>query len=191
MSATSRAGRTIAGGAKAPTAPHCSALHAGGATLQGALDLRNQSDRYATITGRRLGFGMSEQGLNDANVLPALEQMGRKAVAKRMQRDRLAHPRGFSGLLEQSTELTRGHWLMLTAAWKQPALFGRDAVVGRGRSHLPPLPQQLQDLRRQHHVPVLAALRLHDADNLLLAIDVACSQPYHLAGPQPATIGQR
>src|ERR1700756_3502109 len=132
----------------------------------------------------------SEQGLNDANVL-ALEQMGRKAVAKRMQRDRLAQSRGFGGLLEQSTELTRGHWLMLTAAWKQPALFGRDAVVGRGRSHLPPLPQQLQDLRRQHHVPVLAALRLHDADNLLLAIDVACSQPYHLAGPQPATIGQR
>src|SRR6201981_509134 len=138
-----------------------------------------------------IGLEMSEQGLNDAKVLATLEQMGRKAVAKRMQRDRLAQPRGFSGLLEQSTELTRGHWLMLTAAWKQPALFGRDAVVGRGRSHLPPLPQQLQDLRRQHHVPVLASLRLHDADNSLFAVDVTCSQPYHLAGPQPATIGQR
>src|SRR5579883_3128745 len=101
-----------------------------------------------------------EQGLNHAKVLAALEQMGREAVAKRMQRDRLAQPRGVGGLLEQSTELTRGHWLMPTAAWKQPAVFGCDVVVGRGRSHLPPLPQQLQDLRRQHHVAILASLRL-------------------------------
>src|SRR6202166_4044719 len=55
-------------------------------TLQGALDLGNQSDRHATVAGRRLGLGMSEQRLNHANVLAALEQMGRKAVAKRMQR---------------------------------------------------------------------------------------------------------
>jgi hypothetical protein len=48
---------------------------------------------------------MSEQRLNHANVLAALEQMGRKAMAKRMQRDRLAQPRGFGGLLEQPAEL--------------------------------------------------------------------------------------
>src|SRR3974390_2865559 len=117
--------------------------------------------------------------------------MGRKAVAKRMQRDRLAQLRGVCGLLEQSTELARGHWLMMIAAWEKTAGFGRGAVVGRGRSSLPPLPQQLQDLRRQHHVPVLAALRLHDADNSLFAVDVTRPQPYHLTGPQPATIGQR
>src|SRR5262249_38950655 len=107
--------------------------------LQGAIDLGNQSDRHATVAGCRLKLGMSEQRLNQANVLAVLEQMGRKAVAKRMQRHRLAQPRGFGGLLEQPAELTRGHWPMLTAAWKQPALFGRDAVVGRGRPHLPPL----------------------------------------------------
>src|SRR5665811_2533663 len=81
---------------------------------------------------------MSEQRLNHANVLAALEQMGRKTVAKRMQRDRLAQRRGFGGLLEQSTELTRSHRLMLTAAWKQPVVFGRDAVVGCVRPRLPP-----------------------------------------------------
>src|SRR6266850_1971938 len=63
----------------------------------------------------------SEQRLNDANVPAALEQMGREAVAKRMQRERLAQPRGFRGLLEQPAELTRGQRLMLTATWKQPA----------------------------------------------------------------------
>src|SRR5215831_9872334 len=42
---------------------------------------------------------------------------------------------------EQPAELTRGQRLMITAAWKQPALFGRDAVVVRGRSRLAQLLQ--------------------------------------------------
>ncbi len=134
---------------------------------------------------------MSEQRLNHANVLAALEQMGRKAVAKRMQRDRLAQRRGCGGLLEQPAELTRSHRLMLTAAWKQPVVFGRDDIFGCGPPRLPPLPQQLEDFGGQHHVPVLAALRLHDADDHLLAVDVTRPQPHYLAGPQPATIGQR
>ena len=91
---------------------------------------------------------MSEQRLDHANVPAALEQVGRKAMAKRMQRDCLAQRRGFGGLLEQPAELTRGQWLTMTAAWKQPAVFGRDTVGVRGRPRLPLLPQQLQDLRR-------------------------------------------
>src|ERR1700692_1269488 len=117
--------------------------------------------------------------------------MSREAVAKRMQRDGLAQPRGFRGLLEQPAKLTRGQRPMITATWKQPALFHYDAGVMSARSLLPPLPQQIEDLRRQHHIPVLAALRLHDADDLLLTVNVTRSQPHHLAGPQPATIGQR
>src|ERR1700726_1479783 len=106
-----------------------------------------------------------------------------------MQRDSLAQRRGFGGLLEQSTELTRGQRL-ITATWKQLALFRRAAGVIRGRPRLRPLPQQREGFRRQHHVPVLAALRLHDADDHLLAVDVIPPQPHHLAGPQPATIGE-
>src|SRR4029077_7741565 len=72
-------------------------------TLQGAFDLGNHSDRHATVAGCRLRLGMSEQRLNDANVLAALEQMSRKAVAKRMQRDRLSQPCGGCGPLETLT----------------------------------------------------------------------------------------
>src|SRR5262249_9614003 len=91
------------------------------------------------------------------------------------------------GILEQP-ELTRGQRLMIAATWKQPAVLRRDAgVIIRGRPRLPPLPQQLEDLRRQLHVPVLAALRPHDADDHLLTVDVARSQPHHLASPQLAT----
>src|SRR6266478_186310 len=194
MSATSRAGRAMAGGATAPPAPYCPVSYACGAARSGppgAFDLGNHSGRHAGVAGRRLQPLVSEQRLNDANVPAALEQMSREAVTKRMQREHLAQPRGFRGFLEQPAELTRGQRLMITATWKQPALFWRDAGVVRGRPRLPPLPQQLQDLRWQHHVPVFLSLRLHDADDLLLAVDVARSQPHHLAGPQPATIGQR
>src|SRR5882672_5921586 len=90
----------------------------------------------------------SEQRLNNANGTAALEQAGREAVAKRMQGDCLAQPRGSRGLLEQPAELTRGQRVMLTATWKQPAVFRRAAGVARGRPRLPPLPQQLEDLRR-------------------------------------------
>src|SRR6267154_6581201 len=103
--------------------------------LQGAFDLGNHSGRHAGVAGRRLQPFVSEQRLNDANVLAALEQMGRKAVAKRMQRDRLAQRRGFGGLLEQSPKLTRSQRL-ITATWKQPLVFGRDAVFGCGRPRL-------------------------------------------------------
>src|SRR5216684_1481678 len=95
--------------------------------LQGAFDLGNHSGRHAGVAGRRLQPLVSEQRLNDANVPAALEQMSREAVAKRMQRERLAQPRGFRGFLEQPAELTRGQRLMITATWKQPALFWRDA----------------------------------------------------------------
>jgi hypothetical protein len=37
--------------------------------------------------------------------VPALEQMGRKGVAKRMKRKRLAQPGGLRGLLEQPAEM--------------------------------------------------------------------------------------
>src|SRR6516164_9987225 len=101
----------MAGGATAPAAPHCLALRGGGVARSGlpAGSRSWQSSRsHATVAGRRLKLGMSEQGLNHANVPAALEQMGREAVAKRMQRHRLAKPRGFGGLLEQPAELPRG-----------------------------------------------------------------------------------
>src|SRR5271165_7622285 len=158
--------------------------------LKRALDLGDQSGRHAGVASRRLELVVSNQRLNHPNVRAPLEQMGREGMAKRMKGERLAQPGGFRGLLEQSAELARGHWLMIATAGKQPALFRRNAGVMLGRPRLPPLPQQVEDLGRQHHVSVLAAFRLHDADDHLLTVDVARPQSRHLAGPQPATIGE-
>ena len=99
-----------------------------------------------------------------------------------MKRRRLRSPAAFAASLNSRLN-RRVVRVMLIATGKQPALFRRDAGVLLGRARLPPLPQQLEDLRRQHHVAVLAALRLHDADDHLLAVDVARPQPHRLAGP--------
>src|SRR6516225_4166018 len=86
MSATSRAGRAIAGlrrrrllGVSPGT---LAARHA--QAIERALDLGDQPGRNAGVAGRRLQLLVSKQRLNHANVRAALKQMGREAVAKRM-----------------------------------------------------------------------------------------------------------
>ena len=70
-----------------------------------ALDLGDQPCRNAGVASRRLQLLVSEQRLNHANVGAALKQMGREAVAKRMQREGFTQPRCFRCLLEQPSEL--------------------------------------------------------------------------------------
>jgi hypothetical protein len=157
MSATSRAGRAMAGGATRRrllgVSPRTlAARHA--QAIERALDLGDQPGRNAGVAGRRLQLLVSEQRLNHANVRAALKQMGCEAVAKRMQRERFTQPRCFRCLLEQPCELACRQRPTFTATGKQPALFRREAGVIRGRPRLPPLPQQVEDLCRQHHVPV-------------------------------------
>src|SRR5208282_294466 len=192
MSASSRTGRTTTALSRRRflSVSLCLPVARRVQALKRALDLGDHSGRHAGVASRRLELVVSKQRLNHPNVRAALEQMGREGMAKRMKGERLAQPGGFRGLLEQSAELACGHWLMIAATGKQPALFRRNAGVMPGRPRLPPLPQQVEDLGRQHHVSVLAAFRLHDADDHLLTVDVARPQPRHLAGPQPAAIGE-
>ena len=49
--------------------------------------------------------------------------------------------------------------------------------------------QQLQQLRREHAVPVLAALALLDADQHALGVDIADAQHHDLADAQARAIG--
>jgi hypothetical protein len=52
------------------------------------------------------------------------------------------------------------------------------------------LPQQVECLRREHDVAVLAALGLLDANDLLRAVDMLDLQPHHLPGAQSAAISE-
>ena len=92
----------MAGGATPPAAPRVSprTLAARRAqAIEQALDLGNHPGRNAGVAGRRLELVVSEQRLNQPNIGAALEEMGREAMTKRVQRERLTQPRRFRGFL--------------------------------------------------------------------------------------------
>src|SRR6266851_3177493 len=116
--------------------------------------------------------------------------MGREAVAQRMQRHALLDPGRVGRLMEQTAQLAGGHRLAGLAARKQPAfLKGRCGIITRW-ARLPPLAQQIERLRRQHDIAVLAALGLLDTNDLLRAVDMLDLQPHYLAGAQAAAIAE-
>src|ERR1700720_2573353 len=73
---------------------------------------------------------------------------------------------------------------------KTPRFFPGGSPIVPRRARLPPLPQQIERLRRQHDIAVLAALGLLDANDLLRAVDMLDLEPHHLAGAQPAAIAE-
>src|SRR5215470_8207563 len=76
------------------------------------------------------------------------------------------------------------------SAGKQPTfLQGYSRVATRGTC-LPPLPQQIEHFGRKHHIAVLAALRLLDANDVLCPVDMLDLEPHDLARPQSAAIAE-
>src|SRR5215207_9407451 len=77
-------------------------------------------------------------------------------------------------------ELACGHRLHRIAAGKQPALWPRC---------LPPRAQQVEQMRRQHHVAVLATLALLHADQHALAVDIGDLERDDFGSAQARAIG--
>src|SRR5208282_5464151 len=138
--------------------------------------------RNARIARRRIELVVAKNRLDQTDIEPLLEKMGGKGVPERMQRHRLLDAGRFGCLVEQARELTRGERLAAPPAGKQPALLHRHAFVVACGPHLPPLPKEIQGFGRQHDVAVLAALGLHDTDDVELAVDVTGLETANLAG---------
>src|ERR1700737_3169767 len=118
----------------------------------------------------------SEKCLDDSNIGPTLEQMGGKGVAKRMQRHALLDPGPIGRLAEQPVELAGGHRHAGLAPRKQPAFLKGCCVCIETSTRLPPLPQQINHLRRQHDIAIFAALGLLYTNHLLPAVDMLALQ---------------
>src|SRR6266568_5594495 len=133
---------------------------------------------------------MSEQRLDDSDIGTAFEQMGRKAVAQRVQAHPFPDPGPIGRLVEQPVELAGAHRRAGLATRKQPAFLQRRCVYIKTPTRLPPLSQQINHLRRQHDVAILAALGLLDPNDLLRAVDMLDLQPDDFAGAQSAAIAE-
>src|SRR5216683_1589761 len=101
---------------------------------------------------------MTQKRLDDSNIGTALKQMGRKAVAQRVQRHALLDSGSLSRLMEQAAQLAGRQRLAGLTTRKQPAFLRGHSGIGARWSRLPPLAQQIEHLRRQHDIAVLAAL---------------------------------
>src|SRR5258708_143709 len=122
----------------------------------------------------------SEQHLDHSDIDVLLELVGGEGVPEGVARYALVDlghlGRGMAGAIE----LACRHRLHTVAPWKQPALRS-------GRP--PPGAQQFEQMWRQHHVPVFAALALLDANDHALAVNVANLERDHLGGAQTRAIG--
>lgn len=158
--------------------------------IQRAVHCRDHARGNARISSRRGQFGMAEQCLNDPDVHTTFQQMCREGMAQRVQRNRFGDARHPRRLLEQSRDLA-GREMFAAIAGEENPLGARHACILAGGAFGPPFAQQAQNICGQHHVAILAALGLHDADDVLGAIDVANAQPDNFARTHPAAIGKR
>jgi len=113
--------------------------------LQRAHDLAVCLGGDVSIERGGVELGVTEQHLDDADIDFLIEQMGSEAVPQGVQRDALIDLRHLGGSMAGAIELARAHRLPRIVARKQP--------TSRPRC-LPPGPQQVEQVRRQHNVTV-------------------------------------
>ena len=143
--------------------------------------------------GRDLGverggveLAVPEQHLDDADIDILLEQVGGEAVTQRVRADALADAGDFGCFLDRAVQLPRRDRIGATAPREQPAMREHHAAP---LAFAPPQPQQLQQLRREHGVAVLASLALFDADQHARAVDVVDLEVRDLGHAQARAIG--
>src|SRR5882757_2061000 len=148
--------------------------------IERAHDLPDGLGGDPRIERRGVELGVPQQDLDHPDIGVLLQQMRRKAVTKGVRGHRLADlghlGRGIAG----APELARRHRVDRVHSGKQPPLWACRVVPGA---------QQLEQMRRKHHVAVLVALALFDPDHHALAVDVGYLQRDHLGHTQSGPIG--
>src|SRR3954469_5311411 len=133
----------------------------------------------AGVEGGGVELPVPEQDLDHPDVGVALQEMRREAVAERVHRDALVELGGLGRSVAGPVELTRGDRLGGLLAGEEPAARAL---------HPPPLPQQVEEVGREHREAVLAPLALLDPDQHAGAVDVCDFEVGDLGDAQAATM---
>src|ERR1700742_479264 len=113
------------------------------------------------VSRRSLEVAMSEQQLNAAQVRAPIEQVCGEGVAQNMWAERLANAQLLAQLLAGDTNSVRLERLPRSFPLKEPVL---------GLAPAPVDAQDLQQLRRQHHLARKLALAFADVNDHPLAV---------------------
>ena len=153
-----------------------------GQAIERALRRADRMGRDLCIARRRRQIVVAEQNLDDPDVGSVLQQMRREAMAQRMQSNALGQPRRLDRRPAGGVQHGWINRMIVIAARER---------IGRWPGQPPVGAQDAEQLRRQHHVAVLAALAVPHQDDATRAVDVLDSKPRDLRGPQPRRIGCR
>ena len=138
------------------------ALWYGPREVQRTLGRADRAGGDLQIPRRRLQTPMPEQKLNRAQVGAGLEEMNSKRVTECVWGNPLGKVRASGGDLASVADGVGSD--------RRPRAVAREEPVP-GPVHLPPLAEDRQQLRREHHVAVLPALAVRDAQNHAAAVD--------------------
>ena len=98
--------------------------------IERALDAGDHAGSDARVACRGVQFIVAQERLDDPDIGAALQQVGREAVAQRVQRHALPDPGCVRRFVEKAVELPGRHRLAEPVAGKQPAfLQGRSRIV--------------------------------------------------------------
>ena len=125
---------------------------------------------------------MTEQDLDDPDVSAPLQKMGGKTVPKRMGRHVLADPSLPPCSATRALKSAAADMLTRLLAGKQPAMRPCPLPVGT---------QDVQQPRRQHRIPIPAALAPLNVEQHPFAVDRADLQPDDLSDAHASRIGRR
>src|ERR1700690_4276743 len=132
--------------------------------IEGAGSILEKGVGHVGVNLRRTQASVPQQHLNGPQVRPAFHQVGGKAVPKRMQGHPLMNAGGVLGLLEDFSQSMRVVGFLTSLAHEKPGL---------GTVDLPVVPEEGQEMRGKHDVPVLTSLALLDTNDHAMAVDLA------------------
>jgi hypothetical protein len=118
-------------------------------SIERALRRPDRVGRDLRIARRRRKIVMTEQNLNDPNVGSAFQKMRREAMAQGVQRDPLGQTGGFDRRPAGGVQNRRIDGMIVIPPGKQEGRRSRQPPIGA---------QDAEQLRRQHHIAVFAAL---------------------------------
>ena len=96
--------------------------------VKSVLNLLGTPVSYAYAVTAGPWIGVTQQRLDNSNIGTTLEQVGREAVAQRVQRHGLFDPRRLGRLVKQAAQLAGGHRLAALVAGKQLAIATRNQL---------------------------------------------------------------
>jgi len=147
--------------------------------IEGACQAEHLGVCEMEIQRSRLDISMSEQMLDLQNVGPLIEQMGREAVAERMNGCVLIQTGSMKGLFENGLDRPYGSRLRVRHTRKQP--------VG-GAAAFPVLAKEEQIVKGQDGAAVLVAFGLADEDAHVAAVDVGNLEMRSFADPEAGSV---